>query len=253
MKTYEIHDFLGNPVTVAPKLELYTVADFMGTEMHGIAIQLYTVVSAENPELAEPYATLTVSFGEFIGMKNVAYIDTNNCLFASELLKYGFAQDTGFTKDSGFCTYPLWGFEEDFLKEIGAENYKKYSDEFDAYMKSFCCEQEKDENEIFNLQKGDPVYVVAMSWACDCESGEDVLLVTSSKDKAIETMNEKIAKEKADSWISSVDENSVGDDEDSEYCEDVSETSWSFYLNGSYDSQHTDVRVIEIPFEVRVN
>ena len=66
-------------------------------------------------------------------------------------------------------------------------------------------------------------------------------------------MNEKIAKEKVDSWISSVDENSVGDEEDSEYCEDVSETSWSFYLNGCYNSQHTDVRIVEIPFEVRVN
>lgn len=119
------------------------------------------------------------------------------------------------------------------------------------YIESVSPEEVK--NAVFNLKKCDPVYVVAMSWSCDCESGEDVLLVTSSKVKAIKTMNEKIAKEKADSWISSVDENSVGDDEDSEYCEDISETSWSFYLNGYYDSQHTDIRITEVPFEVKVN
>lgn len=39
------------------------------------------------------------------------------------------------TKHSGRCVYPLWTFKEEFLKEIGAENYKIYSDEFDHYMK----------------------------------------------------------------------------------------------------------------------
>lgn len=148
MKTYKIHDFKGEEVIVAPKLELYSVYDFMGTEMNGIAIQLYTVKSEENPVIDEPYSTLTVSFGEYIGMKNVAYIDTNNCPFALELLKYGFAQDTGLTKKSGFCTYPLWVFNEEFLNEIGSENYKIYSDEYDKYMSSYCgCSDDEDSND----------------------------------------------------------------------------------------------------------
>ena len=52
-----------------------------------------------------------------------------------DLLEQGFAEDTGLTKHSGRCIYPLWTFKEEFLKEIGAENYKIYSDEFDHYMK----------------------------------------------------------------------------------------------------------------------
>ena len=81
------------------------------------------------------YPYVTKSFGEFIGMKNSVYIDLNNCPFAVDLLKQGFAEDTGLTKHSGRCVYPLWTFKEEFLKEIGAENYKIYSDEFDHYMK----------------------------------------------------------------------------------------------------------------------
>lgn len=77
-----------------------------------------------------------------------AYIDTNNCPFALELLKYGFAQDTGLTKKSGFCTYPLWVFNEEFLNEIGSENYKIYSDEYDKYMSSYCgCSDDEDSND----------------------------------------------------------------------------------------------------------
>ena len=55
---------------------------------------------------------LTVSFGEFIGLKDSAYIDTNNCRFAQQLLDQGIAVDTGLRKSSGFCEYPLWGFQE---------------------------------------------------------------------------------------------------------------------------------------------
>lgn len=51
------------------------------------------------------------------------------------LLALSKKQSTGLTKHSGRCVYPLWTFKEEFLKEIGAENYKIYSDEFDHYMK----------------------------------------------------------------------------------------------------------------------
>ena len=44
------------------------------------------------------------------------------------------AVDTGFTKQSGRCVYPLWLFKEEFLKEHGEANYNQYSDEFDRYM-----------------------------------------------------------------------------------------------------------------------
>lgn len=91
--TLEITDIFGNRVELQPRVELYSVRDFMGQEMPGLAIALDEIV--DEPYGMEPYATLTVSFGEFIGLKNSAYIDTNNCRFAQQLLNQGFAEDTG--------------------------------------------------------------------------------------------------------------------------------------------------------------
>ena len=131
--TYKIKIIGDMEIEVTPKVQLYSVTDFMGKGLHGLAINFEWA----NPEsgMLEPFAMFTKSFGEFIGAKNCAYIDSNNCPFAEQLLKYGIARDTGFTKQSGFCKYPLWEFKEEFLIEHGAENYKYYSDEYDKYMK----------------------------------------------------------------------------------------------------------------------
>ncbi len=131
--TYKIKIIGDREVEVIPKVQLYSVKDFMGTDLHSLAVTL----DWTNPEtnMSEPYAMLTVSFGEYIGAKNCTYIDTNNCPFAEQLLEYGIARDTGFTKQSGFCKYPLWEFKEEFLKDHGAENYKYYCDERKKYMK----------------------------------------------------------------------------------------------------------------------
>ena len=128
---YTITDYFGDRVELEPCLELYTVRDVMGKEMPGLAIQLYFV----DEEFGEPelYEDLTVCFGEFISLRNAAYIDTNNCYFAPQLLEQGIAKDTGLKKHSGFWEYPLWVFEEDFLREIGAENYKKYIEAYNSY------------------------------------------------------------------------------------------------------------------------
>lgn len=119
-------------VEVQPRVELYSVQDFMGMPMPGLAIALDTVDDGKLDE----FAMLTVSFGEFIGQKNCAYIDVNNCIFAPQLLDQGIAVDTGFTKRSGFCEYPLWQFKQEFLDEIGGEQYAEYAQRFDAYMQA---------------------------------------------------------------------------------------------------------------------
>ena len=59
---------------------------------HELAIVLF----AQNEETGKydvSYPFVTKSFGEFIGMKNSVYIDLNNCPFAVDLLKQGFAED----------------------------------------------------------------------------------------------------------------------------------------------------------------
>ena len=117
---------------VTPETHLYTVTDFIGKQMHGIAVQLMV----DNPEtgIPMPFGMVTKSFSEFIGLKNSAYIDLNNCPYATHLLQEGVAVDTGLTKQSGRCTYPLWQFKEEFLREHGEANYDLYSDEYDRYM-----------------------------------------------------------------------------------------------------------------------
>ena len=124
----KIKDIFGKEVQLEPKVELYTVQDFMGEMKPGLCIDL---IHADGEDAGEPYATLTVCFGEFIGMKNCAYVDTNNCYFAGQLLEQGIAKETGLTKDSGFCTYPLWQFEESFLTEISGSNYEIYAKAFE--------------------------------------------------------------------------------------------------------------------------
>ena len=129
---FTITDYFGDPVTLRPRVELYSVKDFMGMKRPGLAIVL-DEVGGDSGNL-EQYAVLTVSFGEFIGMKNCAYIDTNNCPFAKQLLEQGIAEPTGLYKTSGYCQYPLWKFNEEFLREIGGENYQKYSQGHDQAM-----------------------------------------------------------------------------------------------------------------------
>ena len=81
MPTFQITDCFGEQVTLQPRLGLYSVTDFGGQEMPGLAIILDRLGST--PEETEQYAVLTTSFGEFIGAKDCAYIDTNNCYFPS--------------------------------------------------------------------------------------------------------------------------------------------------------------------------
>ncbi len=118
----------GEDVIIKPKLELYQVNDCMGADAYGICVQLF----CQDDENWVPFATVTKSFGEFIGVKNAAYIDINNCPFTEQLIELGLAEKTGFDKQSGFCTYPLYVFDESFLKNAGKDNYKKYCERFDA-------------------------------------------------------------------------------------------------------------------------
>lgn len=106
-------------------LALYSTEDFMGKKMPTIALY------AES-KYGEDF--LTVSFGEFIGMKNASYVDINNMPFVTELISLGFAKDTGLNKRSGFCVYPLYLFDEDFLKSCGKETYEAYEKAYNDYM-----------------------------------------------------------------------------------------------------------------------
>ena len=102
---------------------------------YGIALQAY--------EYGVPYGVATVnlpSFAsgicEFIGIKNAAYMDTNNFPWINEFVEKGIAVDTGFTKKSGFCEYPLFQFDESWLKSLKPistdRTYDTYEEKFNS-------------------------------------------------------------------------------------------------------------------------
>ena len=133
----EIDTGYGSREKLEATVELYEVKNpLTGKDEVGLAIQLWNYGDYDGEKLLEPYAMLTTNFGEPISIKNSAYVDLNNNPFATQLLDMGIATDTGFTKQSGYVTYPLWRFDEKFLEEIGGENYKRYSDEWDEMFRS---------------------------------------------------------------------------------------------------------------------
>jgi len=137
-----INDSFGE-VELHPKLDLIEVKDFMGETHHNLCIGF----DYYEDGVKLPYADFTVSFGEYIGMKNCAYVDTNNCHFADAILKTGIATDTNLTKQSGFWEYPLWIFKPEFLSDIGKEKYEIYSKEYDKYMSGIYPEEEIPDND----------------------------------------------------------------------------------------------------------
>ena len=151
-RIFKINDLFGEQIDLQPRVELYSVRDFMGQEMPGLAIVLDEISNESDGD--EEYAVLTVSFGEFISAKDCAYIDTNNCYFAQQLLIQGIAEDTGLSKNSGFCQYPLWHFKEDFLKEIGGAAYEEYSRRYNEYMRSAGFGEAEDEVEDIASEEG---------------------------------------------------------------------------------------------------
>lgn len=97
--TFEIKDYFETPVILEPRVELYTVYDFMGKELPGLAIVLDMPIQGADEK--EQFAILTKSFGEFIGLKNSAYVDINNCPFAPQLLNLDLLKILDSTKKVG--------------------------------------------------------------------------------------------------------------------------------------------------------
>lgn len=133
---FDYTDRFGDKVTLIPELVLYSADDILtNKKRNNIAIRLLS-----REEELEPYAVLTTNLGEFIAVKNAAYIDTNNNgeQIIDWLEQNNFGTLTPLTKRSGFCEYPLFVFDEKFLKDIDYNHcYNQYEDLFNEYYKTF--------------------------------------------------------------------------------------------------------------------
>lgn len=74
-------------------------------------------------EYWEPWCDLTVNL-DIIVPRNEAFLDTNNCTpeLIRVLFEKGYAIDTEVRRSSGFCTYPLVRFTDEFLNGIFEED-----------------------------------------------------------------------------------------------------------------------------------
>lgn len=124
-------------VELKMNLGLYSVHDFMGQELPGLGITLANLHPTD--DMPADFGVLTVSFGEFISLKNAFYVDTNNCPFYQQLLTEDVAKPTGLTKHSEFCEYPLYIFTPEFIEKlkatagINAHHYEEYEKAVDNY------------------------------------------------------------------------------------------------------------------------
>lgn len=143
---YDITTNEGEKYTVKPRLALYSHEAVSKYDTLGLAIVLDDVT--EGKHYAMPYISLTANFDEFIEIKNCAYVDTKMTDLADQLIRLGIARDTGLYKEGGSCVYPLYEFDENFLKESGAEIYEKYSQAYDEYIQGPCIEDECDSDDM---------------------------------------------------------------------------------------------------------
>ena len=107
MERLVVHSFYSIPTEVTIELGKY------GTN-NSLAISLWC--AAIPPE---PYARLTVNLPGAKPPIPYAYIDTNNCPWATEFIeKYKLGENTGMLGYSGYCSYPLYKFDIDLLRQI---------------------------------------------------------------------------------------------------------------------------------------
>lgn len=134
-----------------PQLCLYNSYDTL-TNQTRPTIGIHLDCIDETTGCREPYAMLTVGLGEYIGIHNAAYIDTNNLgnRIIEWLEKNNLGQATPLTKQSGFCQYPLFIFNDEFLAKIEdtEQCLKEYNNSYDDYLKYFEPSYEIDEDDL---------------------------------------------------------------------------------------------------------
>ena len=78
--------------------------------------------------LAPNFCDITVNLC-YLDEPYTGYIDVNNVKELPEFLrKYGIAEDTGKTMQSGFVTYPLYKFNREKLREYNSNELRIYEE-----------------------------------------------------------------------------------------------------------------------------
>lgn len=106
MKTYQYTNRWGRTIEAYFAKSAYAMDNSLAIVMYG-----------NEDGYWEPYATVTVNL-QYPVDKNVAFVDENNLPGIGKWLEEnGIAEPTGIVRQSGYCTYPLYRFTDEFLAE----------------------------------------------------------------------------------------------------------------------------------------
>lgn len=92
---------------------------------------LYVALTAVGDGYPEPYGNMTVNLGLKIP-PYCAFVDTNNMPEAEDfLIDNRLASFTGLVQESGYCTYPLYRFNVERLRQLCPSGMAAYEQETD--------------------------------------------------------------------------------------------------------------------------
>lgn len=88
--------------------------------------RMYIGLIEADGEYLEPFANLTVNINapcpDYCG-----YVDTNNCPELEDfIVEHGLGEFTGMIGSSGFCSYPLYMFNVERLREVAPESMERF-------------------------------------------------------------------------------------------------------------------------------
>jgi len=74
-----------------------------------------------------PYSDVTVNVGKLPYLESAIDTNNNGTAIVTFLEENGFGYLTGLSIESGFCTFPVFKFNEDKLREVDVENFALYA------------------------------------------------------------------------------------------------------------------------------
>ena len=117
IKTYELNSEYGGKYIVSPWIDMYGNND-------NLFVGLYC--QDKGGEYWEPFCDVTVNTVSLAYLEGA--IDTNNNgeKIVDFLETNGFGQRTPYVVKSGFCTFPIFKFDEERLKQIDPKTFAEY-------------------------------------------------------------------------------------------------------------------------------
>jgi hypothetical protein len=121
-------------------------------KLYGLALTLKPVIDAagmeeELMESADDEWVVTVNLGEFISLKNCAYIDSKNTPqeFIDALKQAEIIQSIGDESER----YQLYSFTDTFIQQQDNNpEYQEYSEAFNEYLRRYCAAYDEREDYI---------------------------------------------------------------------------------------------------------